>query len=412
MALSKAQQTIADSDSRFRVVIAGRRFGKTFLSVREMARFARIPNRKVVYIAPSYKQAKQIVWNDLKERLLRIKWVESVNESELTVRLRNGSIIMLRSADNYDSLRGLGIDFVIFDEFADIKVETWTEVIRPALSDRQGHAMFIGTPKGMGNWAKDLYDLGTDDDFEDWNSYQYTTIDGGNVPQSEIDAARVDLDDRTFRQEYMATFETYSGVIYYNFSRDQNVVNEVEYAPAKDIVHVGCDFNTNPMTAVIGVQRPDGIHVMEEIVIYGSNTYELADEIKQRYPNAREIRVYPDASGGNANTKGLSDHKILQNAGFTVKTPRSNPPVKDRIAAVNASLLNADKEVRLVINKKCKRVIECLEKQTYKGESRQPDKDSGFDHMNDALGYMTAWLQPIKKDVAIPVKGNKYWGTI
>jgi len=411
MPLSDAQKSIAECDSRFRVVIAGRRFGKTFLSIREMARFARYPNRKVVYIAPTYRQAKQIVWNDLCERLQKVNWAETINQSELTVKLKNGSIIMLRSADNFDSLRGLGLDFVIFDEFADIAPETWREVIRPALSDRQGHAMFIGTPKGIGNWAKDLYDIGLDKEVDDWSGFQYTTIDGGNVPQAEIDAAKIDLDQRTFRQEYMASFETYSGVIYYNFEKENNLNYESSYSPGRDIIHIGCDFNTNPMSAVVAVQREWGIEVFDEILIYGSNTYELADEIKVRYPDARQIRVYPDASGGNANTKGLSDHKILQNAGFVVRTPRANPPVKDRIASVNAGLKNANGEIRLLINNKCKRVIECLERQVYKEGTRQPDKDSGYDHMNDALGYMTHWLQPVKKDQPEST-GNTYWGPL
>ena len=201
MALSTAQETITKDSTRFRVVIAGRRFGKTFLSIRELAKFARHPNRKVVYIAPSYRQAKQTIWLDLKSRLGELGWIKRVNETELTITLINGSLLMLRSADNYDSMRGLGIDFVVFDEFADILPQTWTEVIRPALSDREGEAMFIGTTKGFGNWAKNLWDQGQDPSFTDWSSYQYTTLDGGNVRAEEIEAAKQDLAEREFRQE-------------------------------------------------------------------------------------------------------------------------------------------------------------------------------------------------------------------
>lgn len=401
MALSTAQQTIADDESRFRVVIAGRRFGKTHLSVREMAKFARFPKRKVCYIAPSYRQGKQTVWNDLKDKLSKHNWIKRVNESELTVTLRNNSQIMLRSADNYDSMRGLGLDFVVFDEFADIAIETWTEVIRPALSDRQGHAMFIGTPKGMGNWAKDLWDRGQDPTHNDWSSFQYTTLDGGNVTPEELESARQDLDERTFRQEYMATFETYAGAIYYSFDRSQ-LYDIAELTPEiadNEVLHIGIDFNVNPMSAIVSVKRNEKLYIIDAIEIYGSNTKELCEEIKQKYGTRRRYFAYPDASGGSGSTKGTSDHNILRQHGFDVRTPGRNPPVKDRIAAVNSALKSSNNEIKLYINKRAKRLIECLEKQSYKGDTRQPDKESGYDHLNDALGYLTVYHFPIQRPV-------------
>ena len=399
MALSTAQQTIANDDSRFRVVVAGRRFGKTYLSVREMAKFGRFPKRKVVYIAPSYRQGKTTIWADLKERLGNLGWIKRVNETELTVTLLNGSQIMLRSADNYDSMRGLGLDFVVFDEFADIAKETWTEVIRPALSDREGHAMFIGTPKGFGNWAKDLWDQGNDPSFKDWSSYQYTTLDGGNVSEDEVNAAKHDLDERTFRQEYMATFESYAGAIYYSFDRSQLfALNKLEPSIAdNEIIHIGCDFNINPMSAVIAVKRNETLFVIDAIEIYGSNTQEMCDEIKTKYGEKRRYFAYPDASGGRRTTVGDSDHNILRQNGFQVRTPNRNPPVKDRIASVNSALKSSNGQIKLRINNTTKRLIECIEKQTYKGDTRQPDKDTGYDHLNDALGYMVVWHFPIER---------------
>ena len=401
MPLSEAQQSIGDDQTRFRVIIAGRRFGKTYLSVREMAKFARHPKRKIVYIAPSYRQGKQTVWADLKEKLGRLGWIKRVNETELTITLINGSLIMLRSADNYDSMRGLGIDFVVFDEFADIAVQTWTEVIRPALSDREGHAMFIGTPKGMGNWAKDLWDQGQNPATIDWSSYQYTTLDGGNVSEEEIEAAKQDLDERTFRQEYMATFETYSGAVYYAFDRSQLFdIKQLEPVVANnETMHIGVDFNVNPMSAVVSVKRGDRLYVVDAIEIYGSNTQELCDEIKMKYGTERKYFAYPDASGGARNTKGTSDHNILRQNGFLVKAPGRNPPVKDRIAAVNSAFKSSNGQVKLCINNTARRLIECVEKQTYKGDTRVPDKESGFDHLLDALGYLTVYHFPIQRPI-------------
>ena len=401
MPLSEAQQSIGDDQTRFRVIIAGRRFGKTYLSVREMAKFARHPKRKIVYIAPSYRQGKQTVWADLKEKLGKLGWIKRVNETELTITLINGSLIMLRSADNYDSMRGLGIDFVVFDEFADIAVQTWTEVIRPALSDREGHAMFIGTPKGMGNWAKDLWDQGQNPATIDWSSYQYTTLDGGNVSEEEIEAAKQDLDERTFRQEYMATFETYSGAVYYAFDRSQLFdIKQLEPVVANnETMHIGVDFNVNPMSAVVSVKRGERLYVVDAIEIYGSNTQELCDEIKMKYGTERKYFAYPDASGGARNTKGTSDHNILRQNGFLVKAPGRNPPVKDRIAAVNSAFKSSNGQVKLCINNTARRLIECVEKQTYKGDTRVPDKESGFDHLLDALGYLTVYHFPIQRPI-------------
>jgi Terminase large subunit, T4likevirus-type, N-terminal/Terminase RNaseH-like domain len=401
MPLSTAQQAICHDTHRFRVAVCGRRFGKTFMSIREMARFAAPANRKVCYIAPSYRQGKQTVWNDLKDRLSTHRWIRRVNESELTVTLINNSQILLRSADNYDSMRGLGLDFVVFDEFADIAKETWTEVIRPSLSDRQGHALFIGTPKGMGNWAKDLWDQGQDPQFKDWASFQYTTLDGGNVPEEEINSARHDLDDRTFRQEYEATFETYAGAIYYSFDRSQ-LFDIKTLQPAvqhNETLHIGIDFNVQPMSAVVAIKRNEKLYVIDAIEIYGSNTEELCKEIKQKYGNSRRYYAYPDASGGNSNTKGHSDHNILRNNGFEVRTANRNPAVRDRIAAVNSALKSSNQEIKLYINNTAKRLIECVEKHTYKGDTRQPDKTSGFDHLNDALGYLTVYHFPIQRPV-------------
>ena len=158
MKLTDPQKTIARDTSRFRVVAAGRRFGKTFLAIRELAFFARIPNKNIYYIAPTYRQAKTIVWEDLKKRLIELRWVKKINETDLRIDLVNGSRISLRGSDNPDSLRGVSLDFVVFDEFADIDPVTWDAVIRPALADKQGHALWIGSPKGK-NHFYDLYHL-------------------------------------------------------------------------------------------------------------------------------------------------------------------------------------------------------------------------------------------------------------
>lgn len=394
MALSIPQKTIAEDQRRFRVAVCGRRFGKTYLAMRELCRFAREPESLVYYVCPSYRMAKQIMWKPLKKRLLELRWAQKINETELSIQLVNGSDICLRSADNYDSMRGVGLNFVVLDEAADMDEEVWTEVLRPTLSDHEGHAMFLGTPKGM-NWLKDIYDMGRQDP-ANWSSYQYTSLEGGRIPESEIEAARRDLDERTFRQEYCASFETYSGIIYYAFS-DSNI-QDVLPIQERETLLIGLDFNIDPLSAVLGVRRSEDLHIFDELTIHGANTFEFCEEIKRRYPG-RRVEVYPDASGSQRRTSSTTtDHAILANAGFTVRVGRSNPAVLDRIAAVNSRLCSTTGQRHLLVNKKCRSLIKSLTTQVYKEGTRIPEKD-GSDHLNDAVGYLVTWHWPVRREI-------------
>lgn len=393
MRLSKPQQQVSDNTSRFRVVAAGRRFGKSILSLNELAKYARQPNQRCLYVAPTYRQAKTVMWNELKDALIHRRWVKKINESELQITLVNHSTITLRSTDNYDALRGGKYNFIVLDECADMAPEAWTHVLRPTLSDTGGHALFIGSPKGR-NWFYDLYLQGQDT--PDWHSFQYTTLDGGWVSQQEIDAARRDLDSRTFEQEYLAQFVNYAGVIFWAFSED-NVQAHPGFADQRTPLHIGIDFNRNPITAVVATKNATGLHIMSEIVIYSSNTQELVDEIRNRYGNMRQIYVYPDASGSRLSTAsgGVSDHIILKNAGFALRSNNTNPSVLDSINSVNRLL----EQGNLLIDPGCRETRDSWLKWTYKPDTRIPDKSSGHDHLCDATRYLCHSLFPIQPNI-------------
>ena len=410
MALNAGQREVGDCLSRFRVVIAGRRWGKTYLSIRELARACREPNRRVFYVAPTYRQAKQIVWDTLKYRLQDLNWVDRINESDLTVTLRNASRISLRGADNPDSLRGVGLDFVVMDEFAMIDEKAWTEVLRPTLSDRNGGALFISTPMGQSNWAYDLYQRGHDALEDQWAAFHYTTLEGGNVSAEEIESARRDLDARTFRQEYEATWEQYANRIWYAFDRGENVRSYTGAVPA--VLHIGLDFNVGMMSAAIFHQEGDRIWAMDEIAMPSSNTTEMVEEIRARYPRQR-IFVYPDPAGSARKTSassGVTDHTILANAGFVVKAPHSHNPVRDGINAVNSKLCSASGARTLFIDPACRSIITSLEKHTYREGTSQPDKDSGLDHMSDAIRYYVDYVFPVRRDVDPTMVMPQRWG--
>ena len=397
MPLTNPQRNVINNDARFRVLITGRRFGKTYLAVNELAKFASQPNKKVWYVAPSYRQAKAICWGVLKEKMIYHKWVKSINHSDLTITLKNNSQITLRGSDNEQSLRGVGLNFLCIDEFADVSKEAWYEVLRPTLSDTKGHALFCGSPRGFGNWSYDLYKMGETN--KDWQSFQYTTLEGEQVTQDEIEQAKQDLDLRTFQQEYEATFVNYSGMIYYNFSRDKNIIEK--YTKDSPVLHIGLDFNVDPMSAVVCIIENDRIIVIDEIQIYSSNTNEMCDEIKTRYKN-KQIVVYPDPSARQRKTSagGLTDLSILKNNGFDVRCRSTAPLVRDRINAVNSKLKNVNGKNSLFIVKFCKNAIKSIERQIYKEGTHIPEKDSGYDHMNDALGYLIEYLYPLKRNFA------------
>ena len=384
-----------------RSLYAAADFGKTHLAIYLMCREAAQPNREIFYIAPTYRQAKMICWKKLKNKLVDLRWAKKINETELSIVLKNNSIISLKGADGgAQNLRGVGIDGVIFDEAALIDEEAWTEVLRPALADRQGWALFISTPAGM-NWIKDLFDLSLTYP-EEWASFQFTSLEGENIPLEEIEAAQRTLDPRTFRQEFLGSFENFSGRIWYAFDRTQNV--KTYSRPKPKTIHIGVDFNVANLCAVVAeriqTKDQDYLHIFDEIMLISSNTDELVQEIKLRYPN-HDIVCYPDPSGSARKTSanGRTDHTILRNAGFRVLAPNSHNAVKDGINAGNSLICSAENTVRLFIDPKCSNLIKSLEQHCYReGSEAIPDKDSGLDHFSDCFRYLVDYLYPIRRD--------------
>jgi len=394
--LTPAQQEVSNSKSRFIISACGRRWGKSFLGINEVAKRARNPNQRIAIVAPTYRQVKGVFWDELKNRLRAVNWVKKINESDLCITLINNSRIFLRSSDNFDSLRGMSYHYLVLDECADINPEAWFSCLRPTISDTQGDALFIGSPKGR-NWFWDLWVNAKNSD--EWESFQYTTLQGGNVPPEEIAQARLDLDARTFEQEYEAQFVTWSQTVYYGFT-DDNV--KACPQPITDYIplHCGFDFNINPGTCTVGVQLGEDFYIIDEIMIYSSNTTEMVQELRLRYPT-QPIFAYPDASGAQRRTSanGLTDHIILQNQGFKLRVNNTNPSVIDRINSTNARFTNSAGEHHLFIDPRCRNLRESFIKHSYKENSRIPDKSQGWDHITDAASYCIHQLYPIGQKI-------------
>jgi hypothetical protein len=278
------------------------------------------------------------------------------------------------------------LNFVVLDEFAMLDPKMWEMVLEPALSDRRGRALFVGTPMGY-NWAYDTYLKGVSDS-DSWKSWQYTTLQGGNVLPEEVEAKRSSMDPRAFRQEFEASFETLFGRVYSNFDRNLNVDREIRDNGGE--ILVGMDFNVNPMSAVIGVRAADELHILKSLEVQTSNTDEMASELRRLYPG-RPIVVCPDPSANQRRTSaaaGVTDISILQRFGFQVDASRSAIPVVDRVNATQAMLCDAAGRRRVKVHPDCKSLIKALDGQTYKEGTSIPDKDSGLDHITDAFGYL------------------------
>jgi hypothetical protein len=215
------------------------------------------------------------------------------------------------------------------------------------------------------------------------------------VTPEEIEQAKQDIDIRTFRQEFEGTFENYAGSVYYNFHPVDNVVKrQIDWEKP---LHIGMDFNVDPMSACVGQMEKDKVYFVDEVIIYGSNTDEMVQELRDRYGTKMQIFIYPDPASKQRKTSagGRTDLSILQNAGFKVKVKNKHPAIRDRVNAVNSRLKDSNGERHIFVSQSCKTLIKGLQRQIYKENTNIPDKEDGFDHMNDALGYMIDYLKPL-----------------
>ena len=199
------QQTVFKDSTRFKVVAAGRRCGKSRMAaVTLLIEGLKCPQGSaVLYVSPTMGQSRQIIWDLLLELGRDIIQGSHVNNLDIT--LINGARIYVRGADRPDTLRGVSLTYAVLDEVADIKPEAWEQVIRASLSDKRGRALFIGTPKGR-NWFYDTFKLGESEDDPDWKSWHFTTADNPLIDQKEIESAKKTLSSFAFKQEYMASF--------------------------------------------------------------------------------------------------------------------------------------------------------------------------------------------------------------
>lgn len=292
--LSKWQTKVFDDPNRYIVVNCGRRAGKTFLVATRLTQFAaEHPKSTSWYIAPTYRQAKQIMWQMLRE-VVPEHGIAKKNETDLTLRLKNGSTIMLKGADNPDSLRGVRIDFAVFDECAFIEKweDVWT-VIRPTLVDSKASVWFISTPNGF-NHFKDLAETTE----PGWSYHHYTSYDNPFLDKDELDAAKASMDEDSFEQEFMGEFRKMSGLIYKMFNRDTHMVSvPPDLSSYSHFRALDFGFGHNAALGYFAVSSDQtAIYLYDGLYKNQLDTVQLGDNIKLKDSGKHIVNAWADSA--------------------------------------------------------------------------------------------------------------------
>lgn len=427
------QQQYFHSPHRFNIVPSGRRSGKTELAKRKLVRAAlagsRFADPRFFAAAPTYQQAKRIYWNDLKRLVPRWAMRGLPSESELVIRMINGSEIYVVGMDKPERIEGQPWDGGILDEKANMKPEAWGANVRPALSDRKGWCDLIGVPEGR----NDYYDMAlvaqaqmaAQKELSQWGYYHWLSAD--ILDPEEIASAKADLDPLTFQQEYEGSFINFEGRAYYTFDSSRHCA-PLAYSDIHPLIFC-FDFNVDPGVAAIcqeqvlpgqflrdskGFMMLDkpiiGTGVIGEVYIErNSNTPAVCRKLIEDWGKHQgRVICYGDATGGargSAKVQG-SDWDLIKatlNPHFGTRisygVPSANPSERSRVNAVNSRLMSATGDIRLMVDgKRAPHVVKDLDGVVLlKGGSGELDKKATptLTHITDALGYYVVKEFPV-----------------
>jgi hypothetical protein len=410
VALHPGQLALLESTAPITVVVAGIRGGKTHGGALKSILYAiehpTTEDEHHLVLSPTYPMSKVPI-----EKLFKllydptifpicplIRYVRSERMFILTACDGGITRLTVRSLHEPDRLRGMKALSAWIDEGAFTSGEAW-EIVQGRLADSDGPCWITTTPDGY-NWVYDLYEQARNGN-RDVRVIHFTSLQNPFLKQSGFARLARQLDARTYAQEVGAKFLRARGLIYHAFRKAKHVQPRA-FNPTLP-VWIGQDFNVDPMATLIGQpittrSGAQGVHFVGERLARDSNTPDLIAWVKsnicERYKLApSRVTFYADASGKARTTTGRSDFYLLRAAGFKVEAPSRNPAVKDRINCVNGLLAPSDgTEARMLFDPSCTQAINCFSKHQYKPESDppEPDKDSGFDHMTDAGGYL-AW---------------------
>jgi PBSX family phage terminase large subunit len=309
---------------------------------------------------------------------------------EYTLHLPGGDTkILCRSFENWQRIIGINGAWILADEIDTVNPtianKAFPKILGRLRSGNVRQFAAASTPEGF-RWMWQTFASEDGKGREDRRLIRMRTQDNPYLPPDFIERMQANYDPQLLKAYLDGEFVNLTtGQVYDRFDRAKHVAVQMPDI-SREPLRIGVDFNVGNMSAVIAIRVGKSLYVVDE-VSGAHDTDALAQKIKAHYPDHR-IYVYPDASGGNRSTNATqTDIAILESYGMSNQSPKANPPVRDRVAAVQALLENGKGEVRLKIAASCVKTIECLELQSYT-EKGDPDKDAGYDHMNDALGYL------------------------
>lgn len=420
--LHRKQLAYWNSKSRFNAVPAGRRGGKTMVAKRRLVKLAightKYDNAWFIAAAPTNSQAKRIYWRDLVALVPKDLLRDEPSVSNMTIPLYNGADIQVMGMDVPERVEGRGpLVHILLDEYGNMKKEAWTAHIRPALTDTQGTADLIGVPEGRNHY----YDTAKEalaDQSGDWQLHTWTTEEvlplylGAEAAAREIAAAKRDMDELTYKQEYLADFVSFSGRAYYTYDAAIHSRFRLPYVKRDDLI-LCFDFNVSPGVAAIVQEHRinmDGLLDMralqrtcvigEVYIPQNSTTPAVCRRILQDWGNHEgEVYVYGDPSGGaggSAKVEGsdwdLIDKIIGGHFGerYNKRVDDGPPAERARVNAVNSRLKSVDGTVRAFVDPTCIWMAKDLEGvPLLEGGSGEIDKkkDKKLTHITDAWGY-------------------------
>lgn len=401
------QMDVKRDSHRFKVIVAGRRSGKTVLGADDLTVYAAtVPNSLCLYVGPTYSAARDIAWQIFKDNFADFhKWglVKRTVESDLRIDLANGSTIMLKGGDKPDSLRGLKLARLVIDEYATMKSEVWDEVLQPATSDLKASVIFIGTPAGFNHF----YDLSRmeleAEKGRDWRTWSIRTLDAGTIPPDEIERARRDMDPRVFRQEYCASFESFGGQVFTDFDRASHVPEKpIVFIPGAEYA-LGMDFGWSAPSVVLffNVDAQENVTTFAEYARRETPVPLIASAIRKQVVGQTPGLIACDPAGAaKSEAMGLDAVSELRSIfGHDTVHYRANYPgvIQDGINVMRKWLRNG----KWKISRNCPGLIQALEMYRYPDpkdnvQSELPLKDGVSDHWIDAARYFFAYRFPLR----------------
>jgi hypothetical protein len=399
-------QEVFDDRTRNRVIVGGRRIGKTEFLLAEALTGLMVPNTATWYVAPTYKQAKTIFWQRIKNILPGNFLKRAPHETDLRLETRINSSLELRGADNPDSLRGVALDKLLLDE-----LDFWTApemaygaVLRPMLVTTRGSLVAAGSPNGF-RLLKDFYDRGQRGE-HGWASWLMKTSQfvapAGHIDPEEYEASKRDMDSRTFNQEWEAEFANAIGRACYAWSEGN--VRRVQYDPMQDIV-VSMDFNVAPAAAIFAhVEGNQVVHQFGELNIRDAWTQVVADEIVRKFANHQaKISFFGDPSGTKRKSSSKqTDWQIVEAAArlkwgnrASFHYDRGIISERAKINALNARICNSLGDRRYYVDPSCKESIKDFEQVTCAPDGSVEKRDLSRTHWFDAAGYLCEKKWPI-----------------